>query len=102
MALSTTIQHRFLIQKLRELEEKDFTHEYKATDEFWAKRIPRQSYPCELVYVCGRRVVRLWATGYSVIDTPADNGVREVVKTPKCYAVRIERLPAAQAKLERW
>lgn len=102
MTLSTTIKDGFLSQKLKEIKERGFTHEYKAIDEFWSTRIPHQGYPCELVYVCGRRVIRLWATGYSVIDTPAGSSIRKVVSTQKCYAIRLERLPAVQAKLKRW
>lgn len=98
--MSTTIQHKFLEQKLRELEQTGFTHEYKATDEFWAKRITRQGYPCDFVYVCGQRVVRLLAIGYSVIDTPTRGDIPQVVITPKCYAVRLERPPIVQTTLE--
>ncbi len=98
MAISTTIKRKFLDQKLKELEEKGFTYEYKATDDFWTKRVKNRSYPCDFVYVCGQRVVRLWATGYSVIDTPTGNGIPEVVPTPKCYAIKLENKTRARAQ----
>ncbi len=89
MAISTTIKRKFLDQKLEELNEKGFTYEYKGTNHFWMKRLVRQSYPCDFVYVCGQRVVRLVATGYSVIDTPTRDGVPTVVPTARCYAIRL-------------
>lgn len=101
MALITTIDRKFLGQKLKELKKAGCTHEYKPTNNFWADRIFNQKYPCGFTYVCRRRVVKLRATDYTIIDTPTDNGIPEVVKTPKCFAIRLE-CSHGNAKLERW
>ncbi|MDA8155584.1 MAG: hypothetical protein M0Z52_03890 [Actinomycetota bacterium] len=80
--IATTIKARHL----DDIEAGVKTHDYRACNAFWKKRIEGKVHRA-IIFICGRRIKGFKVKSITVVDVPPHH--RDLIEGDKCYAIEL-------------